>query len=225
MERHAFNVPFQTVVGSATVNPAAVDITAAADTGGFDVTFEAGLDLEGLTAEAFGLSQPSTTTETAHQDNPDDPATASVKKAFTVSHAARVTITTALTDDLDLYIVYDANNDGQFTSAEIVASSAGADGNESVTLIKPDDGNYQAWVQGFSVAGTPTFPLTIDPVQGTDLTVSGLPAGALPAGTPVTIHVAFSKAMTSGQDYFGELQLGPPTAPGALSVPIKVHRN
>jgi hypothetical protein len=142
-----------------------------------------------------------------------------------VSHASRVTISTALTDDLDLYIVYDANNDGQFTAAEVVASSAGADGNESVTLIKPDDGNYQAWVQGFSVAGTPTFPLTIDPIQGTDLTVSGLPSGALPAGTPVTIHVEFSKAMTSGQDYFGELQLGPPAAPGALSVPITIHRN
>jgi hypothetical protein len=221
----AFDVPFQTVVGSATVNPAEVSIDADADTGSFDVDFESGLDLEGLVAEGFGLSQPSVTTETAHQDNPDDISTASVKKDFTVTHASRVTISTALTDDLDLYIVYDANNDGQFTAAEVVASSAGADGNESVTLIKPDDGNYQAWVQGFSVAGTPTFPLTIDPVQGNDLTVSGVPSGALPAGTPVTIHVEFSKAMTSGQDYFGELQLGPPTAPGALSVPITIHRN
>jgi subtilase family protein len=220
-----FTVPFETVVGTATVNPSSVSITTPTDTGGFDVTFKATLDLAGLEADAFGLSQPVTTTETAHQDNPNDPSTASVKKPFTLNHAARATISTALGDDLDLYIVYDANNDGTFTSAEIIASSAGADGNESVTLIAPADGNYQAWVQGFSVAGTPTFPLTINAVQGTDLTVSGLPAGAVPAGTAVTIHVDFSKAMTAGQNYFGELQLGPPTAPSALSIPITVHRN
>ncbi len=188
------------------------------------MTFEAGIDLDGLVAEAFGLSQPVTTIETAHQDDPGNPASASVKKPFTLAHAARVTVTTALTDDLDLFIVFDANNDGAFSASEIIASSAGADGNESVTLIAPQDGNYQAWVQGFAVAGTPTFPLTIDAVQGTDLTVTGIPAGAVPAGTPVTIHVAFSKAMVAGQDYFGELQLGPPTAPNALSVPIKIHR-
>ncbi|HSL32745.1 MAG TPA: S8 family serine peptidase [Candidatus Limnocylindrales bacterium] len=220
----AFSVPFETTVGSATVDPAAVDLATATDSGSFDVTFEAGIDLDGLTADAFGLSQPVTTTETAHQDNPADPSSASVKKPFTLAHAARATITTALTDDLDLFIVYDANNDGTFELSEIIASSAGADGNESVTMIAPPDGNYQAWVQGFAVAGTPTFPLTIDAVQGTDLTVSGLPAGALPAGTPVTITVNFSKPMTTGQDYFGELQLGPPTAPNALSVPITIHR-
>jgi len=30
--------------------------------------------------------------------------------------------------------------------------------------------------------------------------------------------------MTAGQDYFGELQLGPTSAPAALTVPIKVSR-
>ena len=70
------------------------------------------------------------TTETAHQDDPNDPATASVKKSFTLSHAARATITTELSDDLDLYIVYDADNNGTFTTSEIIASSAGGTGDE-----------------------------------------------------------------------------------------------
>ena len=48
---------------------------------------------------------------------------------------------------------------------------------------------------------------------------------AVPAGTPVTIHVDYAKSMTSGQDYFGELLLGPLTAPSALSVPVMIHRN
>ncbi len=219
-----FYVPFETTVGSATVDPAAVVQTVAADAGGFDVTFEASLDLAGLEAEAFGLSQPVTTTETASQDDPDDPSSASVKEPFTLEHAARVTISTALSQDLDLFIVYDANNDGTFAPNEIIGSSAGGDGNESVTLVAPPDGNYEAWVQGFSIAGNPTFPLTIDAIQGNDLAISGLPTGDVPAGTPVTIHVDFAKAMTSGQSYFGELQLGPPSAPNALSVPVRINR-
>lgn len=80
-------------------------------------------------------------------------------------------------------------------------------------------------MHGFSVTGTPTFPLTINVVQGNDLTVTGVPSGAVPAGTPVTLHVTFSKSMTAGQDYFGELLLGPTTAPTALNVPITIHRN
>ncbi len=221
-----FDVPFTTTVGTATVAPSAVSITSAADTGSFDVTFTSGVDLPGLTAAAFGLSQPTTTTETAKQDNPNDPSTASIKKPFSLAHAARATITVALPgNDIDLYIVYDANNDGTFAPSEIIGASAGGTGDESVTLVNPPDGNYQAWVHGYAVAGTPTFPLTIDPIQGNDLVVSGLPVGPVAAGTPVVLHVTFSKTMTSGQDYFGELQLGPTSAPNALSVPIVIHRS
>ena len=94
-----------------------------------------------------------------------------------------------------------------------------------MTLIDPPDGNYQAWVHGYGVSGSPSYHLAIDALQGTDLTVTGLPVGAVTAGTVVTLHVTYSKTMVSGQDYFGELQLGPSTAPTALSVPIKIHRN
>jgi hypothetical protein len=56
-----------------------------------------------------------------------------------------------------------------------------------------------------------------------------LVVGALllaPAGdTPVTVHVTYSKAMTPGEDYFGELLIGPPSAPSALSVPVTIHRD
>lgn len=67
--------------------------------------------------------------------------------------------------------------------------------------------------------------LTIDAIQGTDLTVSGAPAGAVPAGTFVTLTLDFSKTMVVGEGYFGELLLGPPAAPTALTVPIQITRN
>lgn len=219
------HMPFEATIGSATVSPDHVELNATGDTGSFDVTFKSGIDLDGLTADAFGLSQPQVTTETAHQDDPNDPSTASIKRSFTLSHAGHVTISTALPgNDVDEYVLRDANGDGNFTTDEIIASSAGGTGDESVELVNPPDGNYQVWVHGFAVSGTPTFPLTIDAVQGKDLTVTGVPSGPVAAGTSVTLHVAFSKSMTSGQDYKGELQLGPPVAPTLLSVPIVVHR-
>ena len=127
-------------------------------------------------------------------------------------------------NDVDLFVLYDANNDGAFTTNEIVAASASGTADEPVDLIRPPDGNYQIWVHGFAVTGTPTFPLTVDAIQGNDLTVTGAPAGPVPAGTPVTLHVTYNKAMTAGQNYFGELLLGPTAAPTAFTVPVKITR-
>ncbi|MGH2800526.1 MAG: S8 family serine peptidase, partial [Thermoleophilaceae bacterium] len=128
-----FHVPFETTLGSASVTPSQVDVTTATDDVAFDVTFEASVDLPGLEAEAFGLSQPIVTTETAQQDDPNDPSSASVKRNLTLEHAARLTVTTALaTDDLDLFVVYDANGDGTFANDEIVGASTTPSSNEAV---------------------------------------------------------------------------------------------
>lgn len=221
----AFHTPFSVTLGSASVAPSAVVSDTPSDSGGFDVTFESGVPLDGLTAEAFGLSQPSVTTETASQDDPNDPSSASVKKSLTLSHASRLTVSTALgTDDLDLFVVHDANGDGNFTNSEIVASSTTGSSNEFVELTGPADGDYQVWVQGWSVSGAPSFQLSVDAVQGNDMTVSGIPDGPIPPGEPVTMTVNFTREMSVGESYFGELLLGPPSAPSALSVPIRINR-
>jgi hypothetical protein len=215
-----FDVPFSTKLGSATVNPSSVTQSTAADTGSFDVTFKATVDLDGLAAEAFGLSQPTVTQEPVKQDDPDDPSTASVKRNLTVAHASRLSVRTLLdNNDIDLFLLRDANNDGQFTAGEIVASSTSSTGNEAVNVVRPPDGNYQIWVHGFQVSGTPSATLTVTPIQGNDMAVTGVPAGAVPAGTPVTLHVTYTKAMIAGQSYLGELLLGPKSAPSAFTVP------
>jgi hypothetical protein len=220
-----FHTPFTTTVGGASVAPAAVDLTTSEDAGSFDVTFSSSFDLDGLTAEAFGLSQPSVTTETAAQDDPNDPSSASVKQDVTLEHASRLTVSTELgSDDLDLFVVYDADGDGTFTNAEIVASSTTGTSNEFVELIAPPDGDYQVWAQGWSVSGSPQFTLSVDAVQGSDLTVTGIPDGPVGAGQPVTLTVDFAREMTSGETYVGELKLGPPSAPSALTVPIQITR-
>ena len=210
-----FNVPFTSTVAGASVAPSTVTSHTADGTGAFDVTFKAGIDLPGFNAEAFGLSQPELKDEVVHQDDPNDPSTASVKETVHIAHASRATFTVDVdSDDVDLFIVHD----GQI----IASSTGGAGADERVTLVRPEDGDYQIWLHGFAVAGTPTVKLGIDIVQGTDMTATVSPSGAIPAGTPVTIHVTYAKAGMTDGTFKGELLLGPPAAPTALSVPVTV---
>jgi hypothetical protein len=124
-----------------------------------------------------------------------------------------------------MFVVYDANNDGQFTNDEIVGSSTGPAGsNESVTLIRPLGGDYQVWVYGFQVSATDTTTgntVGVDVVEGNDLTVIGAPVGEVAANDPITLHVSYANATGTG-DLKGELLLGPSVAPSAVTIPITV---
>ena len=138
-EGDQFWTPFETTLGTATVAPTDVAISSSTDTGSFDVTFKAGLDLDGLTAEGFGLSQTSILPRTATQDDPDDPSTASVKEDVTLNHASTLRVSTDLTsgDDIDLFVVFDADNSGTFGLDEIVGASTMSSGEEFVELVTP----------------------------------------------------------------------------------------
>jgi hypothetical protein len=227
-----FDVPFETTIGSAVVNPTSITQSTTTGAGEFEVSFRSTLDLPGFAAKAFGLSQPTTSTETVQQDDPNDPSSATVKKSITLANAARLTIDldTPADDDIDLFLVHDANGDGTFTNAERIGSSTGGTGaDEHITAVRPVDGNYQVWLQGWSISGaaeTNQAGLTIFPVQGNDLVVEGVPSGPVAAGETVTLKVTYNKpAMVAGQSYFGELHLGPSVAPSALQVPIRINRN
>ena len=50
------------------------------------------------------------------------------------------------------------------------------------------------------------------------------PSGPIAANTPVTVHVTYSKAAMADGAYKGELLLGPPAAPTALSVPVTITK-
>jgi len=222
-----FHAPFDVEVAGASVSPTQVVETTATGSGTFDVMFTSGLPLDGVAGEAFGLSQPVAENVTVQQDDPDDPSSASVKRDITLSHAGRLSVETTLGGghDIDLFVVRDDNGDGEFTNDEIVGASLTPAGNEFVELTRPENGNYQVWVQGFGVAGTPTAALTIDALQGNDMAVTVSPTGPVAAGTPVTLTVNYTKAdMVNGENYFGLLTLGPTSAPGALSVPIRVTK-
>jgi hypothetical protein len=228
-EGDRFHTPFTTTVGGASVAPAAIVEGVSADTGSFEVTFRSSLDLTGLAVEGFGLSQPETIEFLPQQDDPNVPSSASTKHTFTVSHGASIDVETFdASNDLDLFLVYDANGDGNFTSNEIIGSSTTPSGAEHIRVSSPADGDYQVWVQGWSVTDATTVQeLRVDVVQGIDVTVTGAPVGAVPAGTPVTLTVAFDRTgdpMEVGATYRGVVLLGPEEAPAALSVPLELTR-
>ncbi|MDX6475232.1 MAG: hypothetical protein QOH95_743 [Gaiellaceae bacterium] len=226
-----FNVPFTTTLGALSVNPTAVEKTAAADgTGSFDVVVNSSLALPGLKADAFGLGQPKTFTVHAAQDDPaeSDPSTATAKvKAITIGdHASRATFTlpqVATGEDIDLFVAR-KGTDGKF---QVVGSSTGPAGaTEEVTLIAPPAGEYEVWVYGFQVGAADAAagnPVGVDIVQGHDLTVTGVPSGPVPANSPVTLHVTFAHAVHSADPYEAELLLGPDVAPTAVTVPVTIH--
>ncbi len=112
--------------------------------------------------------------QVAAQDNPFDPATATYRHDFTIAPGAlavTVSVDGQATDDLDLFLVHDANGDGIFDLySEYVAFGATGSADETVYLASPLAGNYEVFVHGYSVpSGTTTFTLAIGMTTGAPL--------------------------------------------------------
>ncbi|MBK8901821.1 MAG: S8 family serine peptidase [Anaerolineaceae bacterium] len=208
--------PFGGSVGLVNLDPAAIVSSAAVGPGSASLTLSSELALGGFTAEGFGLGGPVTTTENIQQDDPNDPATASFVTTVEINHGALLEVTTCCTlgSDIDLY-VYDP-------SGALVASSTSPTDEESVRVFFPEDGTYTVAVHGWSVpGGSDAFELTINAVQGTDVSVSNLPS-AIPAGGSATIDVHWDTTGFAPGTYYGLILMGPAEAPGLLQVPVEI---
>jgi hypothetical protein len=141
---------------------------------------------------------------------------------FTVNTAGLLTLRTEPTGsnyDIDLYLE-------RFSGTTWVpyAQSGGPDAYESIQVTLPPNGTYRARVNGYDVPGpTYKYRLTIDILQGTDVTVTGLPTGPISAGTTVTFTANLNNLNWVGQRS-GILYVGPAGSPTAFSVPIVVTR-
>lgn len=184
---------------------------------------------EGIRVLAFGLSQPAVfTNQTARQDDPNNPCTASWVYTQTIRTGGLLEVTTASNVpglDIDLYVYRDDGN-GVFECGvdPLVGSSTTPTAFEKVRMTLPPDGTYWIAVHGWNVpGGSAPFDITINAIQGADLTVSGVPSGAVDAGTPISFQVSFSKAVTPPATYYGLLFVGPAVAPTALQIPVTVN--
>jgi subtilisin family serine protease len=187
--------------------------------------FTSGIELTGLSVQAYGLSQPQNyMNKTILQDNPHDPMTASWVHEYDVSDAGLIEVsTTSLNSglDIDLFLIYDSNNDNIPDSNERIAASTAPYADEHVSVILPDDGRYWVFVHGWSVPeGSSTFDCVVDIIAGTDLTVNGVPTGTILADRPYNFTVAYTAPEVG--DYDGILFIGPTKAPAALTVPVTI---
>jgi hypothetical protein len=207
-------------VGTAAVNPASIAMTTTQTSLDVPVTFVASLDLpNGLETLGFGLSAPQVYDNQYVAIDDDNFYT------FTVNMAGQMTLRTAPTGsaagyDIDLYL--ERLSGSTWTS---VAQSGGSTADEFIQLSLPVNGTYRARVNGYAVpAPANKYRLTIDVVQGGDVTVSGLPAGAISAGTTVTFTAHLNNLTWVGQRN-GLLYVGPAGSPTAFSVPIVVIKS
>ena len=202
---------FHGSVGLVTLDPATITGTGS-DSATLDVISE--IDLEGIVAEGFGLGSPVTTVETVWQDDPDDPSTASFVTTVNVAHGCLLEVSTANSahgSDIDLYL-FDPDGDP-------VGQSTTPTDQEHVSVLFPADGTYTVAVHGWNVpSGSDTFELTVNAVQGHD--VSATAPADIPAGSTGSIDISWDTSGYTPGTYYGLVLFGIADAPGLFQVPV-----
>ena len=214
------NEPFAGEVGMASLNPAKVVIDGRQTTGSAPVTLRSDVTIDALAAEAYGLGGSQHYNVPAVQDDPNDPSTATYQYPIAINHGGLLEVfVDVLTSDVDLFLLYDANNDGTFDfSSEVIGSSTGGAGkDEFVSVMFPPDGNYLAVAQGWSVVEGELVDITINVAQGNDLGVQNI---VKQADGSFTFDLTWNKAMELGRAYQGLVMIGPAHAPGIFQLPV-----
>ncbi len=191
--------------------------------------FTSGADIpEGLSVLAYGLYQPQTmTNESINQDTSGDPCSASWINSLNIAHCAvlEISITSTASIDIDLYLYKDGGNsvwDCTTGDDVLIARSISLTANELIKVTQPADGLYWVTVHGYSVPGAPQlFDITIDAIQGTNLSVINPPTGPISGGTPVSFDVNWTTPADGS--WQGRLFIGPNSAPTVLTVPVYIQ--
>ena len=203
--------------------------TARRTRGSFDVTFESSVDLDGL--DGRGLRpQPAERDRPrpAHQDDPNDPSSASIKKDITIDHASRLTVSTDAGQrrlrsvrrprrEQRRHLHQRRDRRGVHDRHLERVRRAGRAARRRLPGLGP------------GLRASPAHrrvELSIDAIQGNDLTVSGVPAGPVAAGHAGHAHGGLLEdddrrsGATSASCCSGRRR-----RPTALKVPIKITRN
>ena len=130
-------------------------------------------------------------------------------------------------DNLNVYVLYDANRDGQFAyPGELVGSAVGATSRETVTLGARPEGKYQVWVHAPTVNGSDSaFDLTVDVMSG-DIWMLDTPSLNASAGKPAKIEVCPDASQLDwlGDQAEGLIVFGPVKTPSLFTVPVSWSR-
>lgn len=222
----AFTVPFTQTVGTAVLDPAPIVIQACGDAGSVPLTLRTNVALPELQGVAFGLAQPQTVANQAiGQDEYANPSSASFSQTLTLTNTGRleVNLRGQPGNDLDLYLLFDADENGDFDwNDEILAQSTGLFADEFIVVDLPEAGDYLMAVFGADVPNPPTtFDLTVLNVAGDEIELTAVPSNPIPVGeTSLTLN--WNKTAVLGETWQGVLYLGPTSAPTALKADVRL---
>ena len=95
-------------------------------------------------------------------------------------------------------------------------------------MTMPPDGPYSIEVYGYSVTDTQLFDISISGPMGNDLSLSGIPAGGIDAGSGFTLNVDWTKVRSGSLEdregaFEGVIFMGPVEAPSAVQVPVTLR--
>ena len=183
----------------------------------------------GMSSKVDTMSTIVYTNQTIYQDNPDDYTTASWKKPVKVVGASMLKI--AITrvgnpnDDLDMFLIYDSNNNGVYDPGAdaLKAYSATSAALETLAYSNPADGTYFVLVHGWSVpGGQDNFDITI----GIGLRVpffscAGMPAVIQP-NTLYTFNI-MANIPPMGGVFWATVGFGPENSGRTFSVDVSAE--
>jgi hypothetical protein len=206
-----FEVPVTVTVGSFDVPPGPIRINGVDPTGRFTFEVETGFAIAEFEAQAYGLvCEPRTETGVVIEDDESE-----ISIPIEDCGRLNVMLSGESGDDLDLWLYHP---DGHPT-----LTSDSGDAEEAVSMRMPVDGTWVAHVLAEEIAGlTSVFELTIDAIQGTDLEVTGVPAGSIPAGATLPIEVSYTVPPGSDCDVLRGLLVLGPRGGQVVEVPIEV---
>jgi hypothetical protein len=185
-------MPYKSEVSSIRSSVTAAEIVS--DTcGSFALTSQ--LTLDDVEMAAYGLSDEHVYTDVPiSQEDPDDPISSQFKQDVKLDERGGrfvVDLVGQADDDLDVWVLFDRNGDGQFVyPGEVVGQGNSPYSTEHVELPSPQTaGDYQVWVHGWRVEGNDsTFDIDIDAVWGNQVEIRNAPT-KLWAGRSATIEV------------------------------------
>ncbi|MEN6371553.1 MAG: S8 family serine peptidase [Armatimonadota bacterium] len=187
-----------------------------------EIRMSSSMLLPGLSSLSYGFAVPDVLLgQPVRQDPVDAPEYSKWKKDIDLTGTGMIEIDIDGPEnaDLDLYLLYDADNDGQFDwTYEVMAISASIGSKEHICYYLPCDGKYRIAVHGFRVPAPTTFSMKILTVKGSDIKTT-CPAGEIRHARPETIRLSFPPAPPGSE---GLVFMGPPEAPRSIMIPVKV---
>jgi hypothetical protein len=239
-----FDMPFETTVSSIRVaSRTSTNAGVPAQPGGdltliraqcsqLEITSE--MDMPSFSMRAYGMSVPQVTRGlTVTQDVAASIPSAGFKRDIKLdAEAGRFSVSTTgkPTDDIDLYILFDANKDGTFAYPQEAVANSGNQFAEELATVPglAAAGDYQIWVHGYALGGATqtTFDMTVDIVSGSTIQLKNAPT-SLTAGQTAVVEVCADQASLEGQNgpAYGMVTFGPESMPVLFQIPVTWWRS